>query len=77
MASFKADVTVTLPGSCAYTIKKFTGNFTPSGGEVNMEVQAAGKLAKGSPKSCAKTETLAAYVQVGNSESEAFTAELS
>ncbi len=37
VASFKANITVTLPDSCAYSIKKFTGFFDPNGGEVFMK----------------------------------------
>lgn len=77
LASFKANVTVTLPGPCAYTVKKLTAEFNPSGGELFALTTAAGKLAKGSSKSCPKTDTLEVDVGVENEEAEAFNTELS
>jgi hypothetical protein len=76
LASFKADLTVSLADSCAYAIKKFTASFEPNGGETFMGGETIGKRAKGSSKSCAKTQTLSFAVSLTNEEGEPFVAEL-
>lgn len=56
--SFKAALTLTVAGPCAYAFKKFTANFEPNGGITLGSGTATGKLAKGgSAPTCAKTLT--------------------
>jgi hypothetical protein len=75
--TFKANITVMLPGSCAYAVKKFTASFTPGNGEeVEGVAEVPGKLGKGSSKSCAKTHTFSAVVSLQNAEYEPFESEL-
>lgn len=55
--SFKAALTLTVPGPCSYSFKKFAIAFTPNGGSTIGSGTITGKGAKSNAKSCAKTFT--------------------
>ena len=75
-AKLAADVTVTLPGPCPYSVTKLKGSFDPSGGETFIKAEVKGKLVKGASKECEKSHTMFAYVNLGNEEAEPFETEL-
>ena len=57
LLSFKAALTVTIPGPCRYAIKKYSATFTPNGGHTVGEGEVTAKLSKaGSLPTCAKTD---------------------
>ena len=77
VASFKASLVLKM-GECAYSFKKFSLAFEPSGGETIGFGEIKGKFDKAASKTktCAKTFTTSLVAGAENSEEEPFETEL-